>query len=341
MSNGKVTITSEYLEEANRLYPARSKKNIQVYVEADADVRFWAPIFNKFNDKYNINISRAFEVPASDGKAANGCSRIANLINTGQLIIGKNLIVCLDSDYRYILNDYNGGYEFVPGNKYVLETTVCAKENVISAPEGLKEIVQKSISLTNWFPNFDFKKLFKSLSRTLFILQSLQLFYIRNNDIKVRLVNQKLISELGILQVKIQNLEYTQFDSRHFKVILRQLKKESLIFFKENLEPTERPEFRRFLLEIHARMEGYDNGVYFIRGHDFNDFILKELLGRGSYLLLEHEKQRRLAINDNPGVSQLFKEKISTMSLVQCREDYSNCKHFSFALSKVEEILAA
>jgi len=341
MSDGKVTLTSEYLEASNRLYPSTSKRNIQVFVEGDPDVRFWAPLFNRYNDKYNININRAFEVPANDGKAANGCSRIANLINTGQLKLGKNLIVCLDSDYRFILNDYKDGYEFVPNNEYVLETGVCAKENVISAPEGLKEIVQKSVSLTTWFPNLDFRLLFKSLSRSLFILQSLQLYYIRNDIGKVKAVNQKLINELTLLQEKIHELNYTEYEYKHFSKILRELKKESLIFFKSNLKKSERKDFSRFLIEIHSRMEGYDNAIYFVRGHDFNDFVLKELIGRGSYLLLEQEKQRRIAMQDKEGVAQLYKEAISAMSLVQCREDYSFCRHFKNALVKADAILAA
>ncbi|GEM_PF-6202792 len=341
MSDGKVTLTSDYLEASNQLYPSTYKKNIQVYVEGDPDVRFWAPLFKKYNNKYNVNVSRAFEVPAKDGKAANGCSRIANLVNTGQLTLGKNLIVCLDSDYRFILNDYKNGYEFIPNNKYVLETGVCAKENVISAPEGLKEIVQKSISLTTWFPNLDFKLLFKSLSRSLFVLQSLQLYYIRNGSDKVKAVNQKLITELTSLQKEIHALDFNEYDNKHFNKIFRKLKKESMIFFKSNLEKSEREDFSKFLIEIHSRMEGYDNAIYFVRGHDFNDFVLKELIGRGSYLLLEQEKQRRIAMQDNEGVSQLFKEQMSAMRLVQCREDYYLCKHFNNAIIKIDTILAA
>ncbi|MHC0443617.1 hypothetical protein, partial [Flavobacterium sp. 3-210] len=81
--------------------------------------------------------------------------------------------------------------------------------------------------------------------------------------------------------------------------------------------------------------------IYFVRGHDFNDFVLKELIGRGSYLLLEQEKLRRIAMQDKEGVAQLYKEAISAMSLVQCREDYSFCRHFKNALMKVDAILAA
>jgi len=46
-------------------------------------------------------------------------------------------------------------------------------------------------------------------------------------------------------------------------------------------------------------------------------------------------------MQDKEGVAQLYKEAISAMSLVQCREDYSFCRHFKNALVKADAILAA
>ena len=341
MNNGRVVVSNDYLEAANNVYPMHSKKNIQIYVEGDPDVRFWAPLFNKYKDRFNINISRAYEAPANDGKAANGCSRIASLVNSGDLVLGKSLLVCVDSDYRYILNEYAGGYEFVPNNKYVLETIVCAKENVISAPDGLKELIQKSVSLTTWFPHLDLESLFCSLSRALFVLQSLHLFYIKNKSERAKVINQKIISELEKFQGEVRKIDYIGFGQKHFLSLIRNLRKEFLIFFKQHLDSSDREVFCKFLKEIHDRMEGYDNALYFIRGHDFYDYILKDLMGRCSYLLLEHEKQRRLALNDAEGVSQLYNEKINPLHLVQCRDDYVKCKHFSLCIRKIDEMFAA
>ncbi|WP_270503826.1 DUF4435 domain-containing protein [Kluyvera ascorbata] len=341
MNNGRVIISSDYLDAASRVYPALSKSPLQIYVEGDADVRFWAPLFNKYKDKYEINISRAFEVAANDGKAANGCSRIASLINSGQLVLGKNLLVCIDSDYRFILNDYKNGYEFVPGNKYVMETGVCAKENVICAPDGLREIIQKSISLTTWFPSFDFCELFVLLSKTFFILQSLHLFYLSENNRKAVCVNEKLVSELSLIQQEIKSLDYSKYDMGHFKTVLKLSRKNGVAFFKNNLEDSRRKDFGVFLAQVYSRMGGYVNAMYFVRGHDIYNYVISDLMGKGSYLLLEHEKQRRLALGDAEGVSQLYNEKISTTALLQCREDYYNCESFKCVIDKIDDALVA
>lgn len=81
-------------------------KYVQVWIETKRDFNFWNAILeNKIqNIKFNIQSTENIVV---DGKVATGCSRILSLVDKGNIILGKNSIVCIDSDYYCITNLMN------------------------------------------------------------------------------------------------------------------------------------------------------------------------------------------------------------------------------------------
>lgn len=77
------------------------RRTVLVWVESREDKRFWGACFSRI-DSVNFDFKIADEADASDGKKANGCTRLLALKEVGDLVVGPNLIFCLDSDERFL-----------------------------------------------------------------------------------------------------------------------------------------------------------------------------------------------------------------------------------------------
>lgn len=339
MSKGNVVLSSDYLEAAKNVYSSNNKPLLQVFVEGDPDVRFWMPLINKYQHKYETHINRAYDINVGDDKQANGCSRISSLVNSGALILGPYLLVCIDSDYKFILNDYSEEYNFVIDNPYVFETIVCAKENVISSPEGIREIIQKSISLSSWFVGFSFKSFFKDFSNFFFLLHAIYLFYYKNKRAESQLVYSFISRELSAIKESVDALSYVNMNNANIFNIFHNKKGVHKSFIKSVLNQNDRTEFFVFAKAMKKRMNGIENTAYFMRGHDYYDSFFKGIVSKMSYLLLEEEKRKRLSANDRDGVGQMFNNKCPPHHLMENREDIFRCGFFQLTLDKINNTL--
>lgn len=102
---------------------------IIAYVEACEDVRFWTIEFKKLDLEVNVK-----EISATG--TANGKDAILTAIKKGRISLGKKLIVCLDSDYDYLLSKNTTIYNDV----CCFQTYAYAIENYYYNPAGLTEL---------------------------------------------------------------------------------------------------------------------------------------------------------------------------------------------------------
>ncbi|MFT4925316.1 MAG: hypothetical protein ACI8WB_001408 [Phenylobacterium sp.] len=99
---------------------------IQAFVEAYDDIRFWTEEFNKFELEINAQeISRI--------KSANGKDAILTAIKEQRIILGSKTIICIDTDYDYLLNKNSSIYQ----NDFCFQTWAFAIENYYYNPVGL------------------------------------------------------------------------------------------------------------------------------------------------------------------------------------------------------------
>ena len=92
------SITSQYIEAANRLNSHQSRRRIVAYVESYDDIFFWRSVLSRFE-----NEERFFEVmlPSRKEHLERGKkAAIMSLIEDGR--VGKNMIACVDADYDYL-----------------------------------------------------------------------------------------------------------------------------------------------------------------------------------------------------------------------------------------------
>jgi len=327
---GKITLSSEYMEQFSNLYGEKYKQDVVVWVEADLDIRFWKTIFPQSSSKYNFSFRRSYDCSSQDDKNANGCSRIAKLVNSGDLQPGPLVLICIDSDYRYILEDYSYPYGFIKENDYVFETKVCSRENVISHPKGFKETVQRATSLTSWPGDFDFEIFMKDFSKCIYPAHSLALFFLKKGMKEWSGVNDELlISIKDTLTKKIdyaKKPELDKYNKNYFFNDLNGLVTEiSARYFNQDLHN----EYQEFCEKIKCKIGGEEQIFYFIRGHDVYDFVFEKISQKVQETLLQEEKERRRLLNDKDGIKNLFSSSIDIRTAIELRTDYFQCQHFS------------
>lgn len=341
MTAGSVVVSSEYIKLSEGFYGKNVKSTILVYVEGDPDVRFWSPFFRRFNDSYNIVVQRAFEISSQDGKQANGCSRISSLIKSGQISLGPNLFACIDSDYRFILDEYTD-YEFAKESPYAFETRVCAKENISSTCEGIQELIVQSSSLTKWFSNFSVDWFFNTLSKAIYINQVLYLYYVKSNTSSAKKLRISMNSCLKDLERWFKKLDYDTVENEILSKKLREFRKAMHAIFKSNSQGVKKEEFLTFLLKLRRERNMLSTDtIYFLRGHDFYDLIFCPVVSHLAHTIVMDEKNKRIADGDQDGANQLFKIQIPVKNLLESRRDIEKCKFFDFTVKKIESTLAS
>lgn len=117
-------INSDYFEAFNKLLPKNSKKRIIVFVESEEDISFWRNVLNEF-EKQNIDFQ--IQTPNKNGKSK-AIEKSNELIN---MSVGEYLIVCVDSDYDYLLQNTQKQSQLINQNKFIFQTYSYSIENLL------------------------------------------------------------------------------------------------------------------------------------------------------------------------------------------------------------------
>jgi len=115
---------STELNEAHEVFG--QSLGIIAYVEGYEDVRFWTKEFKKLN----LEIT-AQEISATG--SANGKGTILSAIKEGRIALGKKTLICIDSDYDYLLDKNIEIYN----SPFCFQTYTYSIENYYYNPIGL------------------------------------------------------------------------------------------------------------------------------------------------------------------------------------------------------------
>ncbi|EDN70958.1 ABC transporter ATP-binding protein [Beggiatoa sp. PS] len=121
-------LDSDYWKSANIIHDL----DVTAYVEGLDDECFWRDVFRKYAPSLRI----LFSPYSRDGKLKNGKKFVLNDENLQNA--GKNLILCVDSDYDYLVGNQK------LSNPYVFHTYTYSIENYKLSPQGLTSIIQKA-----------------------------------------------------------------------------------------------------------------------------------------------------------------------------------------------------
>jgi len=115
-------------------------ERIGVFVESEADVPFWYMLFKKFAPGLNIEIQASVRLESKADKYAFESGNESN--QTGQRVVrgkdivlslkntvGRRRLLCVDSDYDYLLPDRNANAVVINTSKYIFQTYAYSIEN--------------------------------------------------------------------------------------------------------------------------------------------------------------------------------------------------------------------
>ncbi|EKO3475002.1 TPA: DUF4435 domain-containing protein [Vibrio fluvialis] len=128
VSGAGFPVSSNYVGTVNCF---KNEASILVYVEGFEDVSFWNKLFSK------AGISVTVEAYGNCNKA-NGKGTIISAWENGEIELGDNLVVALDSDYDYLLDKKVETFS----SDFVFQTYAYSIENLIWHPEQLGFICQ-------------------------------------------------------------------------------------------------------------------------------------------------------------------------------------------------------
>ena len=191
----KDSLSSAYLEAANKLKSKKARRRVVAYVESYDDVFFWRNILGRFeNDKLYFEVMLPSHRKLERGKR----SALTNIMGDN---FGRDMIACVDADYDYLLQGKTQMSEMVNNNPYVFHTYVYAIENYWCFAPGLHEACV--MSTLNDKNIFDFEEYLKQYSKIIFPLFVWSLwFYKHSTKSKFTISDFCKVIELGRFNIR-------------------------------------------------------------------------------------------------------------------------------------------
>lgn len=146
------------------------KYDASVHVEAFDDAVFWEKTFTHFlpDKKFNF-IYHSLTPSGSDATGVSHCLKFRDYLS-------KQFFICIDSDYRYLLQD-----EGINVSDFIFQTYTYSIESHLCYAAKLNAIPEKCTGIVNTV--FDFEVFLLSYSRAVYEAFIWHLFFLKQGDI--------------------------------------------------------------------------------------------------------------------------------------------------------------
>jgi hypothetical protein len=284
---------AEYVANQQAFMDEGAPTEINVWVESTDDMRLWAPLFDKLPN-YQFRFLAASSFDSSDGKSANGCTRLLKLLESNQITLGKNQIFCLDSDFKYLasLSSVYTGKNY--SIDHIYWTIVHSKENIHMSPGLIDETIshmagipkrQLTQSADLIFSQFS-NDIFNSLSAMIF----LESFY-WDSDSEQLSEYKASFKEISSHLKKIKPTNKIPFKTQKFWLSFQNDHKRLAIAIIQQIQQLGlTPQYQDFLKTLTSNGITHHNIYLFMRGHDLEDVMSKVFS-----IISESYKQQRIA----------------------------------------------
>lgn len=145
------------------------KCKASIHVEDFEDAVFWERIFHHFlpENKYNF----IYYSQSPKGYKTTGCEQCLKY----KSFLDKQFFICIDSDYRYILQEQE-----ICISNFILQTYTYSIENHLCFAMKLNRISEKCTGIKNFI--FDFEVFLANLSNTVYELFIWHLHFLKQNN---------------------------------------------------------------------------------------------------------------------------------------------------------------
>lgn len=139
---------SQFIKARNIMNPSKLPQ-VWIYVEGLDDITFWDSCLFQYKSKYDFKI-KVYRIESGERKGctADGKSHLLEQIDFS--ILGTNMLLAIDSDYDWIIEEYKpsktkSSYsKLIRENNYILQTYLYSIENYKSHHSSINDIFIKS-----------------------------------------------------------------------------------------------------------------------------------------------------------------------------------------------------
>jgi hypothetical protein len=148
-------LNSDFVEGYGNLLSKKKPKPILVYVESYEDISFWNGILKNYESP---KIKFVIQLPSHDS-LTKGKNKVLERFKHN---VGSYLILCVDSDYDYLLQDKTEQSSLINQNKFIFQTYAYSIENLRCFSPSLRHVSIQASHKTH--DKIDFEELLKRYS---------------------------------------------------------------------------------------------------------------------------------------------------------------------------------
>ncbi len=318
-------INNEYIASIKSL---RRSSPTLVYVEGFDDIAFWRTIFDEFeNEPYNGNFE--ISTPSRDDMAK-GKKVVLGFAKSA----GENLILCVDSDFDYLLGNKSEQSRLVNENRYIVQTQIYAIENLLCLPTSLKSIAAQATK--NDYDIFDFESFCADYSEALyplFVWYFAAAKYSKTN--MVTLAELKNVAKLNFLNPENNGRQTVQYVDRQVRKKVEQLE-EKFAWFADSHSEAERV--------LHAKGVKASETHLWVQGHFWVDNVVKIILNTvcnilKSQMIEKIEESNQNNLNKRNTLSSYKNSLRDIDSMIYNNTQYRFTKYFEEIRRQIIEII--
>ncbi|MDR0954870.1 MAG: DUF4435 domain-containing protein [Rikenellaceae bacterium] len=255
------SFSSKYFDAASTLKGTKYQL-VRVFVEGYNDVAFWRGVLDPYeNDRLKFEISVPVRQDLAKGKKV-----VLKFLPQS----GKNLILCVDSDFDYLFGDFSEQSQAVNGERYLFQTYAYATENFVCYPPSLHALCVKATKNDRMI--FDFEQFFADYSKIIYPVFLRYALSARNSSQNSFTLNDfKNTVRINYLDLR-ENGRYT------LEWLQRQVDKRLAILDRRRRRGVETPQAQAFERQIQQRGVTEENVFYFMQGHTLRDNVALPVL---------------------------------------------------------------
>lgn len=255
-----------------------------VHLEDLDDQVFWEIMLEKYsgNKKFNfLYYSQSQNNHKTTG--VNQCLKFKPYLS-------KQFFICIDSDYRYLLQERD-----INPTNYIFQTYTYSFENHLCFINELNSICEKATGFKNDI--FDFEAFLRSYSNAIYEVFIWHLHFVMNDEFRFK---QSVFKQI----IDLKEFVDLNDNGKVIMDVLIQRSHEIIAKLKIENPTTNIEETKKHFLDLGVRP---DNAYLFVRGHNLHDLIC-EIGNRTCQIILETEKVK--FGGDKQLISKLYKNKM-------------------------------
>lgn len=268
------SINSQLFEGTNRMSPKNGPHKIQVFTESFEDIAFWRAILDDFTtSRYQFEITTSSRNTNVRGKHE-VLNRELDILSTG---VGIYMIICIDSDYDYLLQYSNPVSTTINKSPYIFQTYVYSIENYMCFAESLHSVC--TLVSANDTLDTDFENILTEYSNIIYKLLLLSIWLAKQGDSQIFTLSNlaSCIAFSGKLILQNKNKWFgalrNKVDKKYQEIYVTIQK----TYFAASPQDWQ-SELKRFEQELNTLKFTRTNAYLFLKGHILKNTFLDHLL---------------------------------------------------------------